>query len=192
VADVGVEGGANLHATNITEKALDSKRFAPLNNRHIVQLEELDDDFDPLEVDCLESCAMLPSLCTGHRLWCLDTGVSMITVRCWRALRAEKILTDLLLLGHVDLEIINDSFLCCAFSPRGFLIHIFGDSLMLGTNLREARRRYVVINVGFRKAVLVCRCTTQIDSVEVGTTASLVYLLTSVDDRLQDGQRALQ
>ena len=52
--DVGVEHCADPHASYIAEEALDSERFPPFNHCHVMQFEELYDNFDPMKVACFE------------------------------------------------------------------------------------------------------------------------------------------
>lgn len=52
--DVLIEEGANLLAPNVAEKAFDAKCLLALNNCHVVQLKEFNDEFHPLEVLCFE------------------------------------------------------------------------------------------------------------------------------------------
>ena len=84
MADVSVKSTTNLHASNVAEKSLDPQRLAPLNNCHVVQLKELDDEFDPLQVGGIEASIMRLGLCTRmlqHRLRCLHTGATAVPVR---------------------------------------------------------------------------------------------------------------
>ena len=48
--DVGVEEGSHALSPHIAEEAFDFEGLAPLNDCHVVQLEELDDEADPLQV----------------------------------------------------------------------------------------------------------------------------------------------
>ena len=50
LVDVLIESGTNLLPPNITEELLDAHGLLPLDDRHVVQLEEFDDKFDPLEI----------------------------------------------------------------------------------------------------------------------------------------------
>lgn len=84
MADVSVKSTTNLHASNVAEKSLDPQRLAPFNDCHVVQLEELDDEFDPLQVGGIEASIMRLGLCTRmlqHRLRCLHTGATAVPVR---------------------------------------------------------------------------------------------------------------
>ena len=45
-----IESGSDLLSSDIAEETLDSHGLLPLNDSHIVQLEEFDDKLDPLKV----------------------------------------------------------------------------------------------------------------------------------------------
>ena len=82
LVDVLVEGRSYLLPPYIAEETLDPHGLLPLNDRHEVQLEELDDELDPLEIaraefDVPGRCCLLlfPTVTSAplilHRVVCI-------------------------------------------------------------------------------------------------------------------------
>ena len=69
--DVGVEEGPHALAPHIAEEAFDLEGFPPLNDRHVVQLEELDDEADPLQVLSIHVNMLPTALASLFRGGCL-------------------------------------------------------------------------------------------------------------------------